>query len=968
MKKLFLFAIMSVMTLLAVSCKETKKEYESVAGDPINARIYTLDNGLKVYMAVNKEEPRIQTYIAVRAGSKNDPAETTGLAHYFEHLMFKGTPSFGTSDYEAEKPMLDQIEQLFEVYRQTTDSVERKAIYHQIDSISQEASKIAIPNEYDKLMAAIGANGTNAYTSNDVTCYVEDIPSNQIENWAKIQADRFMNPVIRGFHTELETIYEEYNMGLTQDSRQVWEALLSALYPNHPYGQQTTIGRPEHLKNPSITNVKNYHATWYVPNNMAICLSGDFDPDEMIAVIKKYFGAMQPNENLPKLEFPAEEPISTPVVKEVLGLEAENVTIAWRTDKAASEEADIADIAASILSNGQAGLIDLDLQQKQKVLGAYCYNSTMNDYGYFEAYARPKEGQTLEEAKDLLLEEIAKLRNGDFDESLVKASVDNYKLQMQNYLDSNPGRANAFVNAFINGIDWADQVAQLDRLSKVTKDDIVKFANERLGENNYVVVYKREGKRDIKKLDKPEITPIATNRDAVSAFVEEVQNSEVKDIEPMFVDFDKDMAKTNAKSGIEVLYKKNETTDLFQLMYAFEIGSNNDATLSTAFDYIDYLGTSTKSAEDIKKAFYNIACSFSAHVSSDRCYISISGLSENMPQAMALVEELIADAQPDEAVLENLKMDRMKSRTDAKKNQNQCFSALRRYASFGPEYIKATTMSDEALSQLTSDDLLSKVKDLFTKQHYVLYYGPQEMEAVVAQINESHNVPDELAPIEKVETKYLETPENQVLLAEYDAKQIRYIQYSNRGEKFDVANDAIMTLYNEYFGGGMNSIVFQEMREARGLAYSSSAWMGTPSYDYQPYTFSAFIATQNEKMQQAVEAFADIINNMPESEAAFKIAKDAIVSRMRTERTIKSSVLWAYLDAKDMGVDYDRNKNIYEQVQGLTLDDVKAYQQQWVKDRTYTYCILGDTKDLDLNYLRTLGPVKCLSQEEIFGY
>lgn len=968
MKKFFIFAIMSVLTWLTVSCKETQKEYESVAGDPLNARIYTLDNGLKVYMSVNKEEPRIQTYVAVRAGSKNDPAETTGLAHYFEHLMFKGTPSFGTSDYETEKPLLDQIEQLFEVYRQTADPAEREAIYHQIDSISQEASKIAIPNEYDKLMAAIGANGTNAYTSNDVTCYMEDIPSNQIENWAKIQADRFMNPVIRGFHTELETIYEEYNMGLTQDSRQVREAQLSALYPNHPYGQQTTIGRPEHLKNPSITNVKNYHATWYVPNNMAICLSGDFDPDEMIAVIKKYFGAMQPNENLPKLEFPTEEPIVTPVVKEVLGLEAENVSIVWRTDKASSEECDIANIASSILFNGQAGLIDLDLQQKQKVLSAYCYNNSMNDYGYFMAYARPKKGQTLEEAKDLLLEEIAKLRNGEFDENLVKASVDNYKLQMQSLLDSNEGRASAFVSAFINGVSWENQVASLDRLSKITKDDIVKFANDRLCDNNYVVVYKREGKRDIKKLDKPEITPIATNRDAVSAFVEEVQNVQVKAIEPVFVDFNNDMAIATAKSNIEVLYKKNETTDLFRLVYEFEIGSNNDATLSTAFDYIDYLGTSTKSAEDIKKAFYNIACSFSADVMSDRCYISVDGLSENMPQAMALMEELIADAQPDEAVLENLKMDCMKSRTDAKKNQGQCFNALRRYASFGPDYIKATTLSNEAMSQLTSDDLLGKVKNLFTKQHHIMYYGPQDMETVVAQINESHNIPETLAPIQKVEIQYQETSENQVLLAEYDAKQIRYIQYSNRGEKFDVANDAVMTLYNEYFGGGMNSIVFQEMREARGLAYSASAWLAVPSYCYLPYTFNAFIATQNDKMQHAIEAFADIINNMPESDAALKIAKDAIIGRMRTERTTKMAVLWAYRDAKDLGVDYDRNKNIYEQVQGLTLDDVKAFQQQWIKDRAYTYCILGNSKDLDLNYLRTLGQVRCLSQEEIFGY
>lgn len=141
-------------------CRDFPFKYESVPNDPLKARIYTLDNGLKVYMTVNKETPRIQTYIAVRVGGKNDPAETTGLAHYFEHLMFKGTQQFGTQNYEQEKPMLDQIEQLFEVYRKTTDEAERQAIYHQIDSVSYEASKLAIPNEYDKLMSAIGATGT----------------------------------------------------------------------------------------------------------------------------------------------------------------------------------------------------------------------------------------------------------------------------------------------------------------------------------------------------------------------------------------------------------------------------------------------------------------------------------------------------------------------------------------------------------------------------------------------------------------------------------------------------------------------------------------------------------------------------------------------------------------------------------------------------------------------------------------
>lgn len=249
---------------LAASCSQYR--YETVANDPLGTKIYTLDNGLKVYMSVNKETPRIQTYIAVKVGGKNDPSETTGLAHYFEHLMFKGTEQFGTSDYTAEKPMLDEIESLFEVYRKTSDETERNSIYRRIDSISYEASKLAIPNEYDKLMSVIGAAGTNAFTSQDMTVYVEDIPSNQIENWAKIEADRFKHPVIRGFHTELETIYEEKNMSLTQDSRKIWEALDAALFPNHPYGTQTVLGTQEHLKNPSITNVKNYHRTWYVPN------------------------------------------------------------------------------------------------------------------------------------------------------------------------------------------------------------------------------------------------------------------------------------------------------------------------------------------------------------------------------------------------------------------------------------------------------------------------------------------------------------------------------------------------------------------------------------------------------------------------------------------------------------------------------------------------------------------------------
>ena len=147
MKQLSTLAIVATAVLLGFTACGGH-DYESIKGDPMHTRIYTLKNGLKVYLSVNKDEPRIQANIAVRTGSRNDPAETTGLAHYLEHLMFKGTTSFGTIDAEAEAPLLDDIEQRFEAYRQLTDPAARKAAYHEIDSVSQLASKYFIPNEY----------------------------------------------------------------------------------------------------------------------------------------------------------------------------------------------------------------------------------------------------------------------------------------------------------------------------------------------------------------------------------------------------------------------------------------------------------------------------------------------------------------------------------------------------------------------------------------------------------------------------------------------------------------------------------------------------------------------------------------------------------------------------------------------------------------------------------------------------
>lgn len=965
-----LFQLGIALLLLTTSCKESSPyKYESVPNDPLKARIYTLDNGLKVYMAVNKETPRIQTFIAVKVGGKNDPAETTGLAHYFEHLMFKGTKQFGTQNYEQEEILLNEIERLFEVYRNTTDEAERKAIYHQIDSVSYEASKLAIPNEYDKLMSAIGANGTNAYTGFDQTVYIEDIPSNQVDNWAKIQADRFVNNVIRGFHTELETVYEEKNMSLTSDARKVSEAMLSALFPDHPYGTQTVLGTQEHLKNPSITKIKNYHKTWYVPNNMAICLSGDFDPDEMIKTIDKYFGSMVPNSELPALPVTHESPIKEVVVKEVLGLDAANVSLGWRFPGANHPDNELLSLVARILYNGKAGLIDLDLNQQQKVLNSYAYTFGLADYDMLFINGRPKQGQTLDDVKDLFLEEMEKLKRGEFDEGLLEASINNFKLQEMVRMDENRGRADAFVSAFISGKDWANAVGRLDRLSKVTKQQVVDFANKYFGDN-YALVYKREGKDPNElKIEKPKITPLAVNRDTASAFLKEIQTTEVKPIEPVFLDFSKDMQMLKAKSAIPVLYKQNVANDIFSLLYVFDMGTENNKLLSTAFEYMKYLGTSKKTLKEINEEFYRLACYFSVHPGSDRTYIVLEGLKENMPKAMALFEEILADAQVNEEAYKNLAGDIIKKRSDAKLNQSQNFNRLIQYAIWGPNSPTTNLPSTVELQQMNPAALVDIIHQINSYEHKILYYGPETTESVLAIINEQHHVPETLSPVPTpADFKRQVTTENQVLFAQYDAKQIYYSAISNRGELFDPTLNPIVSLYNEYFGGAMNSIVFQEMREARGLAYSAGAFLISPSKKNDPYIYRTFIATQNDKMLDAIQAFDEIINNMPESEKAFNLAKESLMARLRTERITKYDVLWSYLYAQDLGLHVDQRKELYEKLPSMTLEDVKAFQQKWVKDRKYTYCILGDEKDLDLKPLAPYGPLKKLTKEELFGY
>ncbi len=952
---------------LNVQAKDYK--YETVPGDLMQTRIYTLDNGLKVYLSVNQEKPRIQTYIAVRTGSKNDPAETTGLAHYLEHLMFKGTQKFGTNNVEAEAPLLSEIEQRYEAYRKLIDPEARKQAYHVIDSVSQVAAQYFIPNEYDKLMAAIGAEGTNAYTSNDVTCYTEDIPSNEVENWAKIQADRFQNMVIRGFHTELEAVYEEYNIGLTSDQRKLFASISKLLWPNHPYGLQTTIGTQEHLKNPSITNIKNYFNKWYRPNNVAICMAGDLDPEKTIAIIDKYFSGWKPGADVRQPVFPALPPLTQPKDTTVIGQEAEQIWMAWRAKQANALQADTLQLMEDVLSNGRAGLFDLDLNQTMKVQRANGGAELLRDHGAFFLMGTPKQGQSLEEVGKLMLAEIEKLKKGNFPDNLLPSIINNMKRNHYQLLESNEGRADMFVDAFINEVDWKQEVGRIERISKITKQELVDFAN-RFFTNGYVSVFKKQGVDSTqKKIDKPAITPIPANRDQMSQFVQDIQNAQVEPIQPKFVDFQKDITFAKTKKGLPLYYVKNNENGLFQLTFRYEFGQSADNRYDVANQYLNFIGTDKMTATEVKQKFYELACSFSATVWDDVINISLSGLNESMQSALALLEDVMNHAQVDKQAYDDLVKRILKGREDAKKNQRNYYATLCEYGIYGPRNSYRDIVSEQQLKNTDPQVFVDLVKKLGSYEHSVDYYGPLDVKEVTAIIDKTHQTAKKLQAVPQ-NNYYVKqvANQNEVWIAPYDAKNIYMRAYHHENRDWKIGEAAVQAVFNEYFGGGMNGIVFQEMREARGLAYNASALYSRPGRKGEKESFYTHIITQNDKMMDCINHFHQIMNELPASENAFNIAKEGLTKQLASLRTTKMGIISKWHSMKELGLDYDLNQRIYEGLGKVTLQDVVNFEKANMADKPLRYLILGDEKELDVKSLEKIGSIRRLTTEEVFGY
>lgn len=942
--------------------------YQEVTNDPTRTRFYTLKNGLTVILTENHAEPRIMTLITTKAGGKNDPATNTGLAHYLEHMLFKGTDQYGSLDYVKEKEQLDKIEALYETYNKTTDAAVRKSLYKNIDSISGVAAKYAIANEYDKMMSNIGSNMTNAFTSFENTTYMENIPSNNLEKFLEIQDERFRNPVLRLFHTELEAVYEEKNISLDRGSSKVFEAMFASLFKKHPYGTQTVIGTVEHLKNPSLTEIRNYYYKYYIPNNMCVILTGDINPDETVKMVDKYFGDWKPGA-VPEFSFEKEESRNKIEEISVKSPDEESVAIGFVFPDQNSSDAVIADLVSSILYNGKTGLIDKNLVNQQKVLSAYGFTYLLRDAGIIYFGGNPLQNQSLQTVKDLIIEQIDALKEGRFDEDVIMSTVNNLKVSRVREQESSMNMAFVLNDVFAVGRTWENYLKSVSQMSKITKSDVVAFANKYF-KDNYSVVYKLTGEdENVKKVEKPTITPVEVNRNDQSPYLKDIVNNPSEPLKPVFLDYKKDITFGKLNKDIPIWMVPNKINNLFQAYFVLDMGSNHIKKLPLAFQYLKLIGTSKKTNEQINKELYNLAIDYNVFASEDQVYISFNGLDENFEAGLKIIEELINDPKPDQSALTKMIESTIKSRNDATINKESIFyEALDNYTTYGANNPFNDVLSNEQLRNIKAKELTDLIKSIPGYKHKIYYYGPRDIKQVEKTYTMLHKVPSKLKPYPAEKTyPMLEANENTIYFVDYDMVQAE-IQMKRKDGDFDAALLPQISAFNEYYGGGMSSVVFQDIRESKALAYSAYSYYSRPSKKEKPFETGFYVGTQADKLNDAMIAMNDLLTNLPESEKNWEICKKSIKQGIEARRISKTSILFNYQNALRLGLDKDVRKEIYEGVNNITLNDIKKFHNEHLKDKKWNIKLIGSKDKLNMEDLKKYGRVITLTTKDIFGY
>ncbi|MBO4630575.1 MAG: insulinase family protein [Lentisphaeria bacterium] len=952
--------------------------YQYVTDDPYNGREYTLKNGLKVYLSRIPVQPRISFKLVVRAGLADSPPEATGLAHYLEHMLFKGNDRIGSLDYAKEKILLDRIEQLFEQRRKTGDPKGKEKIYSEIDRLSGQAAKYAAAGEYSQLISSIGGSGLNAFTASDMTVYVVNIPAQELPKLLQLESERLRNPVMRLFHTELESVYEEFNRGMDNDSRLLYEAVNAKLFPPHPYSWIPFIGKPEHLKNPSIAEIKTFLKQYYVPSNMAILLAGDLDYDKTIQLVDRYFSRL-PSAPVPERKLPDARKLTENQFVQVSSPKSESLRIGYRIEPGRRNEL-LGTLLADLLSNGSTGLMDSNLIRPQKVLSAGAGLDDRKDYSLFLLSGTPKTGQSLDQLAGLLLGELQKVRDGNFKEDLLKALILNYRKSLVEARVNPESALWTYLDAFVKNRDYAENLRIVDDLEKIGKKEIVDFANSL---RHYVRADKVTGKADDSgKVPKPKMTPVTTNSGKNSVYGKAfLQLPPAPLPPPEVIDFKKDFSLLQVSQVDQLFYsnKPSPVNDtLFSLQIYVEAGSEDDPLLPLAAGYLDFLGTDQFSAQALRWEFYKEALNFSFSCGAERSSLNLSGFGSRMERALELAQHFLRDMKPDESAWKTYVERILKARANAKKNQQANFRALNFYAAYGPDvnnnpFLFGNSISEKQLRSLTGKQMVELIRKYFALPKLYAYAGPDQSDQVKSKLEKyplSSSRRSLIRTPERIQKfKQLPTEQPRVFLLPYDSAQF-LVGIRTRAGKFspDPEKMAKINLFNQYFGaGGLDDVVFQEIRESRSLAYSAYAVYQNAMEKERYDIVFGFIGTQPDKFFDAADQMLKLFRNMPLYPGKIEQARLKLLKDLSASRTYGNLIGIWFLSEKT-GIKRDLKPEIFRALEKLTPKQIADFAAGELGSRQYDIFVVGPVEKLDRKKLEKYGTIQTLAPEQIFGY
>ncbi len=974
MKKLFfLAAAMAVLLPAGATGGEMKSgrdlsgnRYQFVQNDPFDSRIYKLPNGLTLFLSRNPATPRVSVLTIVRAGSTDEPANSTGLAHYFEHMMFKGTSRMGTLDWEKEKPLLEKISALFEQRKQEKDPAVKKKLYAEIDKLSSQAAKYATAGEFSKLASSVGTGGLNAATGLDFTVYMGEVPANELGKYLKLDAERFSGPVLRLFHTELETVYEEFNRSQDRDSSVSYEALSRAILPTHPAGRPI-IGEPEHLKNPSMKDIMKFFEDYYVPGNMAIALVGDIEFEKAYRLVSETFGRL-PAGTAPERRMPVEKPLEKNITLNVRGPEAEHVRIGFRIDSNKRNSA-LLTLVSRLLRDSGYGMLEQNLVRTQKLLGAGAYPRNGREYMLLLLDGTPRAGQSLDEVSALLLGEIGKLRTGNYEDWRIGAVAENCRVTLAEIREGdNMNLAWKFADLFVNGDSYADLLDTPDIIAGFTKKDVSDFINRYF--KHYVRVNKQTGAPDSRvKVAKPKITPIALNSKKESAYSREfLALPPSPPIAPQYVDIEKDISTLELPNGITVKrMNRYSSPELFHAERVIDISKYNDPRLELALGYLDYLGTDRYTAETLRQEFYKLGVNFEFSIDKYQMTAELSGPAKNLVRSVELLEHFIHNAKPDESAYRMFVDGILKDRADAKLNPGAVFQRTASYAWYGKHNPQTDLLSEQELKKMKPEELLTLLRTVFSSyKNTFAYAGPDSLETVAGAAKHIRPTGRKTPP-RAVKYTPREVVKPKIYLVDFDTVQMR-VGFTSRGPLFSLGTLPYGDLFNEYFCSGLDSIVFQEIREARALAYSAGGFYEQIQEKGRHNVIYMVAGTQSDKLFEVIQTMQAILKKMPAYEGKFNSSKDALLKRLETERITGLELLNFEKKMKRIGTTRDWRPAEFKTVRNMTLPELADFYGKNLAPLNYDILIVGKTSLIDRKKLARYGEIVELKLEDIFGY